>query len=57
MRSSGSVSLEAVIWATGTFEALNWMTTGGVIPGGVMRKMVFVTEEICAMAAPMSVPG
>ena len=43
--------------ATGTFEALNWMTFGGVIPGGVMRRIVAETEEICAMAAPMSVPG
>ena len=43
--------------ATGTFEALNWMMFGGVMPGGRMRVMVFVTDAICAMAAPRSVPG
>src|SRR6266542_2531930 len=33
------------------------MTFGGVIPGGAIRKIVAVTEDICAMAAPISVPG
>ena len=33
------------------------MTLGGVMPGGVMRRMVDDTDEICAMAAPMSAPG
>ncbi len=27
------------------------------MPGGVMRRTVFDTDEICAMAAPISVPG
>ena len=31
--------------------------TEGHIPGGVMRNTVDETDEICAMAAPMSVPG
>jgi hypothetical protein len=43
--------------ATGTFDALNWITLGGVMPGGVMRRIVALTELICAIAAPMSVPG
>jgi hypothetical protein len=33
------------------------MTLGGVIPGGVMRRIVLDTELICAMAAPMSEAG
>ena len=57
MRSSGSVALEAVSWATGTLEALNWTSVGGCIPGGAMRRMVLESAPICAMAPPMSVPG
>jgi hypothetical protein len=53
----GRVLLEMVSCATGTFVALNWITLGGVMPGGAMRRIVLDTEEICAMAAPMSVPG
>ena len=27
------------------------------MPGGAIRRIVLDTEEICAIAAPMSVPG
>jgi hypothetical protein len=36
---------------------LNWITPGGCIPGGALRRIELLTEEICAMAPPMSVPG
>ena len=44
-------------WTIGTLPALNWMMIGGWIPGGRIRSTVFETELICAIAAPMSVPG
>jgi hypothetical protein len=49
--------LASVICTTGTFEALNWMTLGGWIPGGAPRRMVLLTAVIWAMAPPISVPG
>src|SRR3954466_4186854 len=33
------------------------MMVGGVMPGGMMRLAVSITEAICAMAPPMSLPG
>jgi hypothetical protein len=46
-----------VSWATGTFEALNCSTVGGVIPGGRIRRIVCPTAVIWAMAPPISTPG
>ena len=43
--------------ATGTFDALNRTMTGGVMPGGMIRLAVSITDEICAIAPPMSLPG
>jgi hypothetical protein len=37
--------------------ALNWMMAGAVMPGGRMRRMLPLPEEIWAMALAMSVPG
>jgi hypothetical protein len=42
--------------ATVTLEALNWITPGGCIPGGALRKMELFTDVICAIEAPISVP-
>ena len=33
------------------------MIEGGAMPGGMMRLAVSITEAICAMAPPMSLPG
>ena len=42
---------------TGTLLALNWMMLGGVMPGGMKRRMVEQTADTWAMLGPMSVPG
>ena len=53
----GQALADAVSCATGTLEALNWITLGGCMPGGMMRRTVLDTDAIWAMAAPMSAPG
>jgi hypothetical protein len=47
---------ESVSCATVTFEALNWSTTGGCIPGGMMRAADSDADVIWAIAPPMSDP-
>ena len=49
--------LATVSCATGTLLALKRTMAGGVMPGGMTRLAAEETEEICAMAPPMSLPG
>ena len=57
MFCSGIVREVRVSWATGTLDALDWTTYGGVTPGGIARNAVWQEDVICAIALPMSIPG
>jgi len=41
----------------GTVEALYWMISGGVWPGGICRNTVWAMAVICATAAGTDAPG
>jgi len=45
------------MFTIGTVAGLYVMITGGEIPGGSMRSTVPLIALICAIAAPMSMPG
>ncbi len=55
MFCSGIVREVRVSWATGTLDALDWTTYGGVTPGGIARNAVWQEDVICAIALPMSI--
>src|SRR5579862_6085628 len=57
MSCSGIVADDIVTCATGTFDALDWITYGGVIPGGMALIAVCDDDTIWAIAVAMSVPG
>ncbi len=56
MRPSGTVLLDNTICTIGTVAGSYWMISGGVMPGGKIRRMVPLTAFICAIEAPRSVP-
>ena len=47
--------LDVIICATGTLDALNWMTAGGVITGGITRVADCDTCSRCRAMAPADV--
>src|SRR5271156_3311464 len=57
MSCSGIVADDMVNWATGTFDAFDWTTYGGVIPGGMALIAVCDEATIWAIAVAMFVPG
>ena len=52
-----SVSLEKASWRIGTEDAVYRRMIGGMIPGGMRRRMVCEAAVTCAMAAATSAPG
>src|SRR5579862_6678088 len=57
MSCSGIVADDIVNWATGTFDAFDCTTYGGLIPGGIALMEVCDDATICAIAVAMFVPG
>ncbi len=41
----------------GTLEALYWMISGGVVPGGMIRSRVWQMEVTCATPASTFAPS
>jgi hypothetical protein len=54
---SGSVGLDSASWITGTLDAENLSTSGGVMPGGSWRTCDCMIDTTCASAVWMFAVG